>query len=140
MGPFVAGNISCGPIMEGCPLVCAVDDDPGLCESLDALLRSAGFAVRTFSSAEEFLRSSASHEAHCLVLDYAMPGMSGLELRRALLDRGNAVPVIFATAVGREDVWNQLAACGAFAVLPKPVDAEALLDAVQRALSERRSP
>lgn len=126
--------------MEGVPLVCAVDDDPALCESLDALLRSAGFAVRTFSSAEEFLRWSASHEAHCLVLDYAMPGMNGLELRRALLDRGNAVPVIFATAVGREDVWDQLVACGAFAVLPKPVNAEALLDAVQGALSGRHSP
>jgi FixJ family two-component response regulator len=121
--------------MQRVPLVCAVDDDHALGESLDGLLRSAGFAVRTFSSAEDFLRWSTNNEADCLILDFAMPGMNGLEVRRALLERGIAVPVIFATAVGQEDVWGQLASCGAFAVFAKPLDADALLDAVQRAVT-----
>jgi FixJ family two-component response regulator len=119
--------------MARAPLVCAVDDEQAVCESLDGLLRSAGFAVRTFSSAKEFLDWSTSNEADCLILDFAMPGMNGLELRRALLDRGIGVPVIFATAVGHEEVWNQLTSCGAFAVFHKPLDADALLDAVHRA-------
>lgn len=121
--------------MAGAPLVCAVDDEQAVCESLDDLLRSAGFAVRTFSSAREFLEWSTSNEAACLILDFAMPGMNGLELRRALLDRGSGVPIIFSTAVDREEVWNQLVASGAFAVFQKPPDADALLDAVQRAVN-----
>jgi FixJ family two-component response regulator len=120
--------------MPRVPLVCAVDDDYALGESLDGLLRSAGFAVRTFGSAEDFFRWSTSHEADCIILDFAMPGMNGLEVRRALVERGLAVPVIFATAVGQEDVWRQLTSCGAFAVFSKPLDANALLDAVQRAV------
>lgn len=119
----------------GAPLVCAVDDEEAVCESLDGLLRSAGFAVRTFLSAEAFLDWSTSNEADCLILDFAMPGMNGLELRRALLARGAGVPVIFSTAVGHEEVRRQLASCGAFAVFHKPLDADALLDAVHRAVA-----
>jgi FixJ family two-component response regulator len=121
--------------MVGAPLVCAVDDELAICESLDGLLRSAGFAVRTFPSAKEFLDWSANNEADCLILDFAMPGMNGMELRQALLDRGNCIPIIFATAVGHESLWNQLVACGAFAVFHKPLDADALLDAVHRAVA-----
>jgi FixJ family two-component response regulator len=120
----------------GEPLVCAVDDERAVCESLDGLLRSAGFAVRTFLSAREFLDWSTSNQADCLILDFAMPGMNGLELRRALLDRGSGVPVIFSTGVAHEEVWRQLVASGAFAVFHKPLDADALLDAVQRAITE----
>jgi FixJ family two-component response regulator len=120
--------------MSRVPLVCAVDDDYALGESLDGLLRSAGFAVRTFSSAEDFVRWSTNHEADCIILDFAMPHMNGLEVQQALVERGLAVPVIFATAVGQGDVWRQLTSCGAFAVFSKPLDANALLDAVQRAV------
>jgi FixJ family two-component response regulator len=125
--------------MEPAPLVCAVDDDHAVCESLDGLLRSAGFTVRTFSSPDDFLQWSQSHEANCLILDFALPGMNGLELRQALLDRGLSVPVIFATAVGDEEVWSLLTSCGAFAVLAKPLDADALLDAVRRAVTGGRA-
>jgi FixJ family two-component response regulator len=121
--------------MQPAPLVCAVDDDQAVCESLDGLLRSAGVAVRTFSSPDDFLQWSQSHETDCLILDFAMPGMNGLQLRRALLDRGLSVPVIFATAVGDEEVWSQLTSSGAFAVFAKPLDADALLDAVRRAVT-----
>jgi FixJ family two-component response regulator len=62
-----------------------------------------------------------------------MPDMNGLELRRALLDRGIAIPVIFATAVAQEEVWSQLMSCS-FAVFAKPLDADALLEAVERAV------
>ncbi len=120
--------------MRRAPLICAVDDDEALCESLDGLLRSAGFAVKTFASAEDFLRWSASNAGDCLIVDFAMPGMNGLELQRELSARGVTTPVIFASAVGHDDVWNRLTSCGAFAAFAKPLDAEALLDAVQRAV------
>ena len=121
--------------MPTAPLVCAVDDESAVCESLDGLLRSAGFAVQTFLSAEEFLDWSSNNQAACLILDFAMPAMNGLELRRALLDRGSGVPVIFSTGSGQEEVWRQLAASGAFAAFRKPLDADALLEAVQRAVT-----
>jgi FixJ family two-component response regulator len=121
--------------MQRAPLVCAVDDDRALCESLDGLLRSAGFAVNTFPSAEAFLEWSADHEADCVIVDFAMTGMNGLELRRALAERRSAIPVIFATAVRQEEVTSQLRSCGAFAVFSKPLDADALIDAVQRAVT-----
>ena len=121
--------------MARVPLVCTVDDDEALRESLDGLFRSAGFEVQTFLSANTFLQWSASHDADCVILDYAMPGMNGLELREALLGRGVRVPMIFATAVGHTDVWNQLTSCGAFAVFAKPLDAEALIATVRRAIA-----
>jgi len=65
-----------------------------------------------------------------------MPGVNGLDLWRALRDRGISAPLIFATAVWQDDVWRQLTSSGAFAVFAKPLDADALLDAVQRAVGE----
>jgi FixJ family two-component response regulator len=123
--------------MQRAPLVCTVDDDPALCESLNDLFRSAGFAVMSFLSAADFLRWSASNEADCLILDFAMPDVNGLQLWRVLRERGTSVSVIFATAIGQEEVWRQLTSCGAFAVFAKPLDADALLDAVQRAVAGR---
>jgi FixJ family two-component response regulator len=120
-------------------LVCAVDGDEALGESLDGLLRSAGFGVRTFLSADTFLECSASNEADCLIVDYAMPGMDGLELEKALRDRGQHVSPIFATAIAREYLWNQLTSSGAFAVFARPLDAEDLLDANLVRVSSCRS-
>jgi len=121
--------------MPSTPLVCAVDDDEALIESLDGLLRSAGFAVQTFISPESFLDWSATNRVDCVVLDFAMPGMNGLDLYRELRDRGASVPVIFATAIADDDVWNQLTTSGAVAVFAKPLDAEALLAAIKQAVT-----
>ena len=80
------------------PLVVVIDDDNSVRESLESLIRSAGFAVRVFDSAEEFLNSPYLQQAACLVLDVRMPRMSGTELQCYLLSQGYEVPVIFITA------------------------------------------
>jgi FixJ family two-component response regulator len=119
--------------MSSAPLICVIDDDQSVCESVDGLLSSAGFDVETFTSAADFLEWSESNRADCLVVDFAMPGVNGLELWRALLARGADVPCIFATALSREDLTEELIASGAFTVFQKPLDAGLFLDAVRRA-------
>ncbi|MDF3052919.1 MAG: two-component system response regulator, partial [Geminicoccaceae bacterium] len=81
-------------------LVTVIDDDQSVRESLPDLLRESGYEVETFSSAEEFLTSSDLGRTRCLVLDVAMPGMSGPELHRELQRRGRLIPVVFITAHG----------------------------------------
>ena len=95
----------------GRPLVSVVDDDESVRESLPDLLREFGFATRTFSSAEEFLASDCAGQTRCLILDIAMPGMTGPELQQELIRRRQAIPTIFITAntdtTVREDVkWR----------------------------------
>src|SRR5580658_8612724 len=80
------------------PLLSVVDDDESMRESLPDLIREFGFAARAFSSAEEFLSSGSIRETSCLILDVAMPGMSGPELYQELNRRGEKVPTIFITA------------------------------------------
>ena len=83
------------------PLLSVVDDDESIRESLPGLIKEFGFAARAFSSAEEFLSSGAVAETSCLILDVAMPGMSGPELQQELKRRGDEVPVIFITGSKR---------------------------------------
>jgi FixJ family two-component response regulator len=116
------------------PLVVVIDDDNSVRESSESLIRSAGFAVRVFDSAEQFLNSPDLRKAACLVLDVWMPGMSGPELRRNLLSEGNEVPVIFITAAADEEARARELANGAVAYLTKPFDEEELLSAIDRAL------
>ena len=80
------------------PLLSVVDDDESVRESLPDLLRKLGFAARAFSSAQEFLSSDSVDETKCLILDVAMPGMTGLDLQQELTRRGYKVPIIFITA------------------------------------------
>jgi len=116
------------------PLVAVIDDDNSVRESSESLIRSAGFAVRVFDSAEQFLGSPDLQKAACLVLDVWMPGMSGPELRRNLLSEGYDVPVIFITAAADEEARARELANGAVAYLTKPFDEEELLSAIERAL------
>ena len=116
-------------------LVSIVDDDESVREALYGLLRSAGFAVNAFASAEEFLSSGESRTADCLVLDVRMPGMSGIELHRQLAADHSEIPVIFITAHGDEGMRAQALRRGAGAVLIKPFSDEALLNAIHAALS-----
>jgi FixJ family two-component response regulator len=113
-----------------------VDDDEMLRESLPDLLREFGFAARAFSSGQEFLSSEYLDETKCLILDVAMPGMSGLDVQRELNRRGQAIPVIFITGQKDEDVRKQAFRQGAVKFLYKPFSDSALLDAVNAALCE----
>jgi FixJ family two-component response regulator len=115
-------------------LVSVVDDDESVRESLPDLLRELGFEVRAFSSGEEFLASECVGETKCLILDIAMPGMSGPDLQRELTHRGLEIPIVFITANRDETVRPSLLKQGAVECLFKPFSDTALLDAVNAAL------
>lgn len=111
-----------------------VDDQADVRKALQRLLASAGHQVRGFGSAEEFLAGAAPQEAGCIVLDLSMPGMDGLGLQRLLAERASLLPVIFLSGHGDLASGVQAMKAGATDFLTKPVDAEALLAAVQAAL------
>ena len=118
-------------------LVSVVDDDDSVRESLPDLLRQFGFAAETFSSAEAFLASAAVSETRCLILDIAMPGMSGPDLQQELIRRRQEIPIVFITAQSDEAVRPRLLAHGAVECLFKPFSDTALLDALNTALRMR---
>jgi FixJ family two-component response regulator len=115
-------------------LVSVVDDDESVRESLPDLLREFGFAVQAFSSAEEFLASNYVCKTRCLILDVAMPGMSGPALQRELMLRRKKIPILFITAHGSETVRPQLLQQGAVECLSKPFSDTALREALNAAL------
>jgi FixJ family two-component response regulator len=115
------------------PLVSVVDDDQSVRESLPDLLREFGFAVRAFSSAEEFLASDCVAQTRCLILDIAMPGMSGPDLQRELTLRGQEIPIVFITASRDEGVRSRVLEQGAVECLFKPFSDTALLEALNAA-------
>lgn len=118
----------------GRPLLSVVDDDESVRESLPDLIREFGFAARAFSSAEEFLSSPSVDETSCLILDVAMPGMSGPELQQDLKRRGQVIPIIFITGQKEESVRNRVLGQGAAGFLLKPFSDVALLAAIKTAL------
>ena len=116
-------------------LVSVVDDDESIREALPDLLRQFGFAAETFASAEAFLASEFVSETSCLLLDVAMPGMSGPDLQQELTRRRQKIPIVFITAYGDASVLRPLLARGAVRCLVKPFSDAALLDAVGAALT-----
>jgi FixJ family two-component response regulator len=116
------------------PLVSVVDDDQSVRESLPDLLREFGLSVAAFSSAEEFLASDSIGRTQCLILDIAMPGMSGPDLQRELILRRLKIPIVFITALRDETVGPRLLKQGAVACLLKPFSETALKDAIDAAL------
>jgi FixJ family two-component response regulator len=118
-------------------LVSVVDDDESVRESLPDLLREFGFEVDTFASAEEFLGSGRMSETRCLILDVAMPGMSGPDLLRELSVRRQQIPIIFITAHGDQATRPRLIAQGAVDCLLKPFSDTALRAALDVALGAR---
>ncbi|MBP0595036.1 response regulator [Paraburkholderia sp. LEh10] len=118
-------------------LIAVVDDDESVRESLPDLLREFGFAARTFASAEEFLASGYAGEARCLILDVALPGMSGRDLQHELRRRQQTVPIIFITAHGDEALRPRMLEQGAVECLFKPFNDTALLGAIQAALQDK---
>ena len=116
------------------PLISVVDDDESVRESLPDLLKEFGFEAQTFSSAEDFLASESIAETKCLVLDVAMPGMTGPDLQRELTRRDQSIPIVFITGQRDEAVRPRLIAQGAVDCLFKPFEAADLLQALNTAL------
>jgi FixJ family two-component response regulator len=121
----------CAPAL---PLVSIVDDDESIRESLPDLLKQFGFAARAFSSAEEFLASDCIDQTGCLLLDVAMPGMTGPDLQQELRRRRQAIPIIFITADRDMIIRQRLIEQGAVECLFKPFSDTAMLEAVNSAL------
>ena len=122
------------------PLLSVVDDDQSVRESLPDLIRELGFAARVFSSAEDFLSSGSIDETSCLILDIAMPGMSGPELQQELKSRGQKIPIIFITGQKDEAIRALMHKQGAAGLLFKPFSDADLLTAIKTALRPLEVP
>jgi len=115
-------------------MVAVVDDDESFRCALHRLLKSAGFPVRSFASAEDFLKSGQQHDTGCLITDIRMPGMSGLDLLAKLNADHCPIPTIFITAHGDEKMRLQAMRGGSVKFLAKPFDDAILLESVRTAL------
>ena len=120
-------------------MIAIVDDDESVRESTSALVRSLGYAARTFPSAEEFLRSDLN-DTRCLILDIQMKGLSGIELQERLVCEGRRTPIIFVTAVSDERIRTQVLEAGAIDILCKPFSHETLATCLVSALSKEEAP
>ncbi len=121
--------------MKNLSTVFLIDDDPGVRKMLEMSLSTHGFTVKVFANAEAFLESDMSDLAGCILLDYEMPGMNGLELQRVLLEQDVNIPIIFVTA--HADVPKSVEAlkAGAFDFLEKPFSQEALVASIKQAFA-----
>jgi len=115
-------------------MVAVIDDDEAFRAALQRLLKAAGFPVRSFASAEDFLKSGQQHETGCLVTDIRMPGMSGLDLQAKLSAEHCPIPTIFITAHGDEKMRLQAMRGGAVKFLAKPFDSAMLIESVRVAM------
>jgi FixJ family two-component response regulator len=116
------------------PLISIIDDDEAVRVATENLVRSLGFGASTFSSAEEFLKSSRLEETSCVITDVHMPGMTGVELQTRLLALGHDLPMIFITAFPEERTRERVHAAGAIGFLSKPFDGGAMIQCIDRAL------
>lgn len=118
------------------PLISIVDDDAGIRSSLDGLIRSLGYRVALFESAETFLASNMAQVSECVVSDVQMPGgMSGIELLSELSEQGRVVPVILISAFASDASRSEAERAGAYCTLKKPFDGEDLVKCIERAMS-----
>jgi FixJ family two-component response regulator len=116
------------------PLIAIIDDDSSVRATTDSLVRSLGYVVYTFASAEEFLRSDRLDDLSCVIADVQMSGMSGVELQAHLLTQGYRVPFIFFTAFPDEQIRAQALRAGAICYLTKPFDGDSLVQGLEVAL------
>ena len=115
-------------------MISIVDDDKSVRESTRALVRSLGYAARTFPSVEEFLTSNLD-DTSCLILDVQLKGLSGIELQERLIGEGRRTPIIFITAVLDEQIRKQVLKAGAIDILSKPFSGERLASCLVSALN-----
>jgi len=120
------------------PIIYIVDDDPSVRESTELLLKSVGFNVKTFVSAQDFLNANLQEGLGCLILDVRMPGMSGLDLQEKLVSSKTPLPVIFITGHGTVPMSVRAMKAGAVDFLQKPFEEQDLLDAINRAITQQR--
>lgn len=125
------------PLKENTKKIALIDDDAAVRDSTQWLLQSLGFQTVTFASAEEFLNSRDLQDICCVISDVRMPGMSGLELQRVLIDRSIPTPMIFITAFVDDHVKRCTLAAGAFGFLPKPVAEGTLVSCIHSAIESR---
>ena len=123
---------------ESDALVAIVDDDPSVRRGLQRLIRSAGWKVETFASAQDFLARPLAISPSCLVLDLQLPGLSGLDLQQRMADLGLDIPVVFLTGQGNIPASVKAMKAGAIEFLTKPVDEQNLLKAIQEAIERDR--
>ncbi|HET8671659.1 MAG TPA: response regulator [Candidatus Saccharimonadales bacterium] len=123
--------------MSNSPLISVVEDDDSVRESLRRLIRSVGYAIQAFSTAEQFLNSDQLRQTRCLILDVKLPGIDGLELQRQLIANRFEIPIIFITAHGDDAARVRALRNGALEYLFKPFSEEALLDAIHMSLTAR---
>ena len=118
------------------PLVAIVDDDELFRRSIERLVRSAGFRVETFSSAEDFLERGNLDGTACAILDMKLPGINGLELQRRLVTGPRPMAVVFVSAHEQAAIRSRALLAGAVAFLNKPFDNSTLLDALSRSVRQ----
>ena len=131
-------SIEVRPMPDLTPIVFVVDDDVSVRESLELLIRAAGWQPELFASAQDFLSRPRTTAPHCLVLDVTLPGISGLELQQQLADR-TTMPIIFITGYGDVPMTVRAMKAGAVEFLTKPFRDEVLLDAIQAAIERSRA-
>jgi RNA polymerase sigma factor (sigma-70 family) len=120
------------------PTIYVVDDDRSVRASTELLLKSVGFKVKTFGSAQDFLETDIQRHVGCLVLDVRMPGMSGLDLQEKLASATTPLPVIFVTGHGTVPISVRAMKAGAVDFLEKPFEEQDLLDAINRAIAMQK--
>jgi FixJ family two-component response regulator len=120
------------------PIVAIVDDDEAVGNSIEVLMRSMGLVAQAFSSGEEFLRSPKLSRTGCLVVDFDMPKMNGLDLHSALSRSGNEIPTVLITAYPSDDVRARALKAGIICYLPKPFDESDLLNCIRTALDRAK--
>jgi RNA polymerase sigma factor (sigma-70 family) len=125
-------------VTETKPTIFIVDDDPSVRESTELMLKSVGFNVKTFVSAQDFLKANVQEGLGCLILDVRMPGMSGLDLQEKLVSAKKPLSVIFITGHGTVPMSVRAMKAGAIDFLQKPFDEQDLLDAINRAITQQR--
>jgi len=126
--------------MPKASLVSVVEDDRFFRESMRRLMRSLGYSVEAFPTAADFLASPRLAETACLIADLHMPGMTGLELHRRLIEAGHAIPAILVTAYPDEDVKARALKDGVVCYLRKPIDEEQLMRCLRTALHSNEPP
>ena len=120
--------------MSRLPVISIIDDDASVRAATDNLLRSLGYTVHTFASAEEFLQSAHFNGTSCVIADVQMPAMSGVDLQERLLTQGHRVPFIFITAFPEETIRARARNAGAICFLTKPFDRLTLIKCLDTAL------
>jgi FixJ family two-component response regulator len=122
------------------PLIAIIDDDVGIQNALRTLLRSASFRAETFASAEAFVASDVADISDCVITDFSMRGMNGIELAGLLRSRGSAAPVIVITALTNADLEQRAVRSGARCLLRKPIQSDVLIALIRESVASARGP